>query len=373
MMKKYVYFFLFLLCAGCKPDAGVQLIDGNLFDTLLYDKQVSLVTLRNDQGMAAQITNYGARLVSLWVPGRDGAMKDVVWGYPSIGAYLSATDLYAGPIVGRYGNRLCDGKFSIGDDCYQVSVNNGKNHLHGGTNGFGMQVWEIVKANDTLAELHYFSADGEEGYPGNLSITVVYTLTKDNGLSISYAAETDKPTVVNPTSHVYFNLHGTTKESSNSHELMIHASSYTPTDSTLIPTGVVAEVAGTPMDFRRQTMVGLRMDADFQDLKYGKGYDHNFVLDKQLGEYAVAAELYEPATGIVMEVITDQPALQFYGGNFMDGVDTGKYGDKHNYRTGVALEAQNFPDAPNHKHFPSSLLNPGERYKQNTCYRFSVR
>ncbi|MDP4240728.1 MAG: aldose epimerase family protein [Bacteroidota bacterium] len=369
---------LTLFFTACKNNKNnVQLFPQSNFDTIVSGQKVSLYTLKNDKGMTAQITNYGARLVDLWVPDKNGTFKDVIWGYETIKAYLNATDLFAGPIVGRYGNRIGKGRFTLDGKSYQLTLNNHGNHLHGGVNGFYTKVWNArqfknEKGEDAL-ELTYISPSGEEGYPGNLTIKVVYALTANNELAINYKATTDSATIINPTSHVYFNLHGTSTQSTNSHILTLFADKYTPTDSLLIPTGEIATVENTPLDFRKPTTVGERIKADFTALKYGKGYDHNFILNKKAGEISLAAEVYEPATGIVMKVKTDQPAIQFYSGNFMDGKDTGKRGEKHNYRTGIALEAQNYPDAPNHPNFPSAVLKPGGTYTQTSVYAFEIK
>jgi len=366
---------VFSSCSGNKK--AVELLPQSNFDTLLNKQKVTLYTLKNENGMTAQFTNYGARLVSLWVPDKDGSFKDIVWGYESIKAYLSATDLFAGPIVGRYGNRIGKGQFMLDGKPYQLTLNNNGNQLHGGANGFFTKVWtgrqfKNEKGEDAL-EMSYLSPSGEEGYPGNLNIKVIYTITANNELAINYEATTDSTTVLNPTSHTYFNLHGTSAKSTNSHILTINADKYTPTDSFLIPTGELTDVTNTPLDFRKPSAVGQRIEANFTPLKYGKGYDHNFVLNKKAGEIKQAAEVFEPSTGIVMKVITDQPGIQFYSGNFMDGVDTGKRGEKHNYRTGIALETQNFPDAPNHANFPTAELKQGETYKQTCIYAFEIK
>ena len=379
-MKKTLLLFLILVFvfSACNSNKkSSQVFPQNNFDTIFGGKKVSIYTLKNANGMTAQITNYGARLVDLWVPDKDGKFQDVVWGFEKISGYLNANDLYAGPIVGRYGNRIGKGKFSIDGKAYQLTLNNHGNQLHGGAKGFFTKVWNArlfknEKGEDAL-ELSYLSPAGEEGYPGNLTIKVIYAITANNELSINYQATTDSTTIINPTSHVYFNLHGTTAQSSNSHIVTINADKYTPTDSLLIPTGEIASVENTPLDFRKPTAVGKRIKMDFLALKYGKGYDHNYVLNKKAGEISLAAEVYEPTTGIVMKVSTDQPAIQFYSGNFMDGQDTGKRGDKHNYRTGIALEAQNYPDAPNHANFPTAVLKPGETYKQTTIYAFETK
>ncbi len=380
-MKKLFFLLVILLSmitTSCKNNKiTVQLLPESNFDTTLVNQKVSLYTLKNANGLTAQFTNYGARLVDLWVPDKDGNFQDVIWGYQSIKNYLNATDFFAGPIVGRYGNRIGKGQFSLDGKSYQLTLNNNGNQLHGGAKGFFTKVWNANqfkndKGEDAL-EMNYLSPDGEEGYPGNLSIKVTYTLTNDNKLAINYEATCDSATIINPTSHVYFNLHGTTEQSTNSHILTIYADRYTPTDSLLIPTGELVFLDNTPLDFRKPTAIGERINDDFQALKFGQGYDHNFVLNKQFGEMKLAAEVYEPATGIDMKVITDQPGLQFYSGNFMDGIDVGKRGERHYYRSGIALEAQNFPDAPNHPNFPSSVLKPGEKYLQTTVYEFSVK
>jgi len=362
-------------CTNSKKTA--QVFPDKNFDTIVGNKKVSVYTLKNANGMTAQVTNYGARLVDLWVPDKEGNFKDVIWGFENIKGYLNATDMFAGPIVGRYGNRIGKGQFTLDGKAYQLTLNNNGHHLHGGINGFYKKVWDARsfkndKGEDAV-ELTYLSPAGEEGYPGNLTIKVTYAITANNELSINYSATTDAATIINPTSHAYFNLHGTTAQSSNSHIVTIFANKYTPTDSLLIPTGEIATVENTPLDFRKPTAVGERIKADFMALKYGKGYDHNFVLNKKAGEISLAAEVYEPATGIVMKVSTDQPAIQFYSGNFMDGKDTGKRGDKHDYRTGIALEAQNYPDAPNHANFPTAVLKPGETYKQVSIYAFEIK
>jgi len=369
---------LTLVLSACTSSLKTaQIFPQSNFDTIVNNKKVSIYTLKNANGMTAQVTNYGARLVDLSVPDKDGNFQDVVWGFEKISGYLNATDLFAGPIVGRYGNRIGKGQFTIDGKPYQLTLNNNGNHLHGGLDGFYKKVWDARsfkndKGEEAL-ELSYLSPAGEEGYPGNLKIKVIYAITASNELTINYEATTDAATIINPTSHVYFNLHGNSAQSSNSHILTLFADKYTPTDSLLIPTGEIATVENTPLDFRKPTAVGERIKADFVALKYGKGYDHNFVLNKKAGEVSLAAEVLEPATGIIMKVSTDQPAIQFYSGNFMDGKDTGKRGDKHNYRTGIALEAQNYPDAPNHANFPTAILKPGATYKQTTIYSFEVK
>lgn len=379
-MKKIIFsiFAIAIIFSACNQNTKqATLLPASNFDTTLLNKKVTLYTLKNENGTTAQITNYGARIVALWVADKSGEFKDVVWGFETIADYLKATDKYAGPVVGRYGNRIGKGQFTLEEKNYQLTLNNNGNQLHGGPGGFYTKVWDARQFknanNEDALELIYLSPAGEEGYPGNMTITVTYTLTKNNELAIDYLAKTDSTTILNPTSHCYFNLHGTTAQSTNSHILTIFADKYTPTDSLLIPTGEIADLTGTPLDFRKPTAIGERIETDFLALKYGKGYDHNYVLNKKSGEITLAAEVYEPATGIVMTVTTNQPAIQFYSGNFMDGVDKGKRGDAHNFRCGIALETQNFPDAPNHSNFPSSVLKAGETYKHSCVYGFSVK
>lgn len=351
--------------------------DQTSFDTLINGKQNHLYTLRNTE-MAVQITNYGGRIVSLIVPDKHGAPTDIVWGFEKIEDYLKAEDVYAGPLVGRYGNRIALGKFSLNESDYQLSINNAPNHLHGGNEGFWDKMWDgkLLKnknGEDSLV-LSYFSPHGEDGYPGNVMTQVAYTLKRDNKLQIDYTATTDQPTPYNPTIHPYFNLHGTTSKSINSHYLQINASHYTPTDSVLIPTGEIASVEGTPADFRTPHRIGERINADKNNIiKYGGGgYDINFVLDKSDTEVSYAATLSEPENGIAMDILTDQPGLQFYSGGCMNGTDIGKRGELHCRYSGLALETQHFPDSPNHPNFPNTILKPGETYRHTVIFRFYV-
>ena len=366
-----------ILFVACTDSSQIGLLPEKAFLKEIDGKQNTIYTLAGKGGMTAQITNYGARTVALWVPASDGTYKDVIWGYDSIDDYLNASDKYSGPIVGRYGNRVGNGKFSIDGTEYQLSLNENGNQLHGGYGGFSTRMWDAVQRTDSIGnpslEMTYFSPDCEEGYPGNLTIKVTYTVTENNEFMIDYEAETDAPTVVNPTSHIYFNLHGTSAKSTDSHLLTIYADSFTPTDSELIPTGEILHVKGTPMDFRKATAIGAGMDRkDFEAIRIGGGYDHNWCLDKG-SDFGLAAELYEPETGIEMKIYTDQPGLQFYAGQGMNGKDIGKRGEIHTIRSGIALETQNYPDAPNHPEFPSAALRPGEKYKQHTVYHFITR
>lgn len=360
--------------------SNIKLVNPDNFNTKIGGKQVNLFTLKNRNGMVAQITNFGGRIVNLWVPNKNNQFDDVVTGFNTIGEYQNSKEVYFGALIGRYGNRIAQGTFSLGGKQYQLAKNNGVNHLHGGPKGFHNVVWDARSfknsQNEDALELKYLSPDGEEGYPGNLSVTVTYTLTDENELKIEYKATTDKPTVVNLTHHSFFNLHGFNSGNSktiNTHVLQLNAPNYTPTITGLIPTGVIAQVAGTPMDFTKPTAIGDRVNENFQDLAFGKGYDHNWILNKGGDKISEAATFFEPETGISMAVFTDQPAVQFYGGNFFNGTATGKYGEVYTHRSSFALETQHFPDSPNHPNFPTTELKPGETYSHICIYKFSVR
>ena len=330
---------------------------------------VEIYALRNGK-IEAAITTYGGIVVSLQVPDRKGNMYDVVLGYDSLSQYVS-NNAYFGAIVGRYANRIAHGSFLLEGKTYSVPKNNGDNSLHGGTRGFDKVVWKAKPIKDGI-ELSYVSRDGEQGYPGTLTTTVRYTLN-DDGLRIEYSATTNKPTVVNLTNHSYFNLAGQGKGTILQQQLKIHASRFTPVDSTLIPTGELRSVEGTAFDFRALTPIGERIDADEDQLHKGKGYDHNWILDKSQGKLSEAAELYDPGTGRVLQVLTTELGLQFYSGNFLDGTIVGKQGRTYEHRSGLCLETQHFPDSPNHPNFPSTELKPGKRYRSVTAFKFSVR
>jgi aldose 1-epimerase len=335
---------------------------------------VQLYTLTNAKGMKAQVMSYGAIVTSLTVPDKSGKMADIVLGYDNLNGYVRNSP-YFGAIVGRYGNRIGKGKFTIDGKEYSVTVNDGANTLHGGKKGFDKVVWQsekVEKPEGVGVKLTYLSKDGEEGYPGNLKATVTYMLTNNNELRIDYEATTDKPTVVNLTHHGYFNLTGMQRDIL-AHELKINADKYTPVDSGLIPTGELANVEGTPFDFRKSTAIGTRINADNPQLKFGKGYDHNWVLNKKDAEMTVAAEVYEPTSGRLMTVSTTEPGIQFYTGNFLDGTITGKGGTAYKTRFALCLETQHYPDSPNKPSFPTTLLKPGQTYKTTTIYRFSTK
>ncbi|MDQ3686326.1 MAG: galactose mutarotase [Acidobacteriota bacterium] len=333
---------------------------------------VDLYTLTNDKGVEAKITNYGAVWVSMKVPDRRGKSADVVLGYDTLEEYLNDRS-HLGGIVGRFANRIAKGKFSLGGVEYDLVKNNGENHLHGGTKGFDRVVWQAkeVGGRDSPAlQLTYVSKDGEEHYPGNMSVTVVYTLTNNNELKIDYAATTDKETIVNLTNHTYFNLAGA--GDILNHEMMINADRFTPADATQIPTGEIRSVKGTPLDFTQPTRIGARIDDNYEQIVLGKGYDHNWVLNKKDNSLTLAARVYEPTSGRVLEVSTTEPGVQFYSGNYLTGVK-GKGGRAHERRHGFCLETQHFPDSPNKPNFPTTILKPGGRYTQTTVFKFSAK
>lgn len=353
--------------------SAVHIPDSAGFSANVGGKVVGLYVLKNSSGAQVAITNYGGRVVSLLVPDKNNEFKDVVLGYDQLKSYQKKGEPFFGALIGRYGNRIAKGKFTLDGKSYQLELNDGINTLHGGFNGFWNQVWDAKKVNDHTLELAYFSKDGEAGYPGNLTVKVTYELNDDNELKISYEATTDKNTVVNLTNHAYFNLNGAGDSTITDHLLAIHADGYTPVDSTLIPTGKIDPVAGTPFDFNTPTLIGQRINTDDQQLKYGKGYDHNYVLRKGKG-LQKAATVVSPKTGIVMDVLTEEPGLQFYSGNFLTGEDKdGKGGISYPHRSAFCLETQHFPDAPNQPSFATTTLKPGETYKTVTVYRFSVQ
>ena len=348
-------------------------IEKQSFGMTSNGERVELYTLTNVNGLEARIMTYGGIVVSLKIPDRNGNLGDVVLGYDALDAYLK-NNPYFGAIIGRYGNRIGKATFSLNRKSYALSKNNGENMLHGGNKGFDKVVWKAREANTRNGvglSLTYLSKDGEEGFPGNLAVTVVYTLTNTNALRIDYSATTDKTTVINLTHHSYFNLAG--EGDILKHELMINAGRFTPVDSGLIPTGELRLVKGTPMDFTEPTAIGARIDQQDEQLRFGKGYDHNWVLNKSPGALALAARVYEPGSGRVMEIRSTEPGIQFYSGNFLDGSITGKGGRVYKLRNGFCLEPQHFPDSPNKPAFPSTVLRPGERYKTTTIFKFSIK
>jgi aldose 1-epimerase len=347
------------------------------FGTTDRGEAVSLYTLKNAHGMEARVLDYGGIIVSLQVPDRDGRLDDVVLGFDSLPDYQRGSP-YFGAIVGRYGNRIARGRFTLDGRTYTLATNNGPNHLHGGVRGFDKVVWSVTpfaRGDSVGLVLAYTSRDGEEGYPGTLQATVTYTLTNANELIFDYHATTDRATPVNLTQHSYFNLAGDGKGDILGHVVTLHADRFTPVDSTLIPTGEIRSVAGTPFDFRTPAAIGARIAQDDEQLRYGRGYDHNFVLNKtgDARTPEAAARVYEPTSGRVMEIATTEPGLQFYSGNFLDGTLRGKHGVVYRHRYGFAMETQHFPDSPNQPAFPTTILRPGDVYRSRTIYRFGVR
>ena len=336
---------------------------------------VDIFTLTNNLGMQAKITNYGAIVVSLTAPDRTGKMDDVVLGLNDLDSYLKGHP-YFGAIVGRYGNRIAKGRFTLDGVEYKLAVNNGENHLHGGIKGFDKVVWTAKETRTKMGpalSLTYISKDGEEGYPGTVTATVVYTLTNNNELKLDYTVTTDKDTVTNLTHHSYFNLAGEGNGDILSHILTLNAARFTPTDAGSIPTGELKAVAGTPFDFLKPTVIGKRIDQQDQQLQFGSGYDHNFIVNGKAGTLRSAAIVYEPTSGRVLEVWTTEPGVQFYTGNFLDGTLTGKSGKVYQKRFGFCLETQHYPDSPNHPAFPTTTLKKGATYRSTTVYRFKVK
>jgi aldose 1-epimerase len=351
------------------------MVEKKSFGKLVDGAEVFSYTLKNAKGMEAKIITYGAAVVSLTAPDRIGKFADVILGYDNIEGYV-ADKAYLGAIVGRYGNRIGKGKFTLEGKEYHVSINDGENTLHGGIQGFNKKIWSVTGYESTnkgsSLTLKYISADGEEGFPGKVELTVVYTLTNENALSINYTGTTDKTTILNPTNHTYFNLTADPNNTVLDHELMIDADSFTPVDSKLITTGKIESVTNTPMDFRKAKKIGKDIEADFDQLKLGGGYDHNWVLNKHKEEVSKCAEVYEPKSGRVMDVYTNEPGVQFYSANFLNGVK-GKNGVIYNKRTALCLETQCYPDSPNKPEWPSVVLTPDKVYHQTTIYKFSSK
>ncbi len=389
-IKNNIFFILLIAFAACQnnstmnntsntdstkndADTTTQLIpSAKDFQSTIDEKQTDLYVLKNGN-MQVAITNYGARIVSIIVPDKNGNPTDVSVGYDAVKPYSEGGDTYFGAIVGRYGNRIAKGKFKLDEKEYTLATNNAPNHLHGGNKGFSRVVWDAQPQNDSTLILTYLSKDGEEGYPGNLTSKVIYTVLSNNKLKIDYEATTDKNTVLNLTNHTYFNLNGQGSETILNHAVMINADRYTPVDSTLIPTGKFEAVKGTPLDFRTPTAIGIRVnDTSNQQVKFGHGYDHNFVLNTKGNLNEKAAEVISDQSGIVMDVYTKEPGLQFYVGNFMNGSHTIKGGKKDDYRTAFCMETQHYPDSPNQPNFPTTELKPGQQYQTTTIYAFTV-
>lgn len=351
--------------SGLQVDDFCKQVDG---------KNTSLCILTNKNGAELTVTNYGARIVSLMVPDKSGKLTDVVTGHNSIDEYLNSQEPYFGAVCGRYGNRIAKGRFVLdGIEYNKLAINNGPNNLHGGIKGFNAQVWDVKQTDEQTVVLNYVSPDGEEGFPGELKVTVTYHLTDKNEVEISYKATTDKPTVANLTNHSYFNLSGAGDPYVGDHLLMINADYYLPTDETAIPYGPKAKVEGTPMDFRTLQPVGSRINEDFEQLVFGNGYDHTYILNKEGNELSFCARCLSPKTGIVMEVYTTEPGVQLYTGNWMTGHFSGKNRQRYPSRSALCLETQHFPDSPNRPEYPSTVIRPGETFISKTIYKFAVQ
>ena len=377
-MKQLFYGFAAIAMAAltaCGAADNVKLVDARNFESTIDGKQVALYTLKSETGMTMQVTNFGGHVVSLWTPDKNGTMGDVVLGHNTLKEYVDFQgERFIGCVVGRYANRIAKGEFTIDSITYHVPLNNNGQSLHGGLKGLDQVVWDVDSVGTDMIQLSILSPDGAEGYPGNLKVTMTYALTPDNEFKITYRATTDKPTVVNLSHHGFFNLKGECAGTINDHLLTSNADYITPVDSVLIPTGELMPVAGTPFDFNSPTAIGDRVNDDNEQLRCGNGYDHNWVLRRSTADdVELAATVYEPTSGRVMEVYTNQPGLQFYGGNFFDGNGIGKCGDTFKYREAIALETQKFPDGPNQPQFPSVRLNPDEEYYHVCIYKFSVK
>jgi len=363
-----------LLASGCRSKTGATpIMQRQSFGRAPSGEEVSLFTLTNGHGMQARITTYGAALEALTVPDRNGKLGDVVLGYDDLGGYIKDKSFF-GATIGRYANRITQGKFRLNGTVYKLPVNDGANHLHGGPEGFNKVVWSAKDASQTCApalQLTYISKNGEEGYPGELTVQVTYTLTSQNELKIDYVATANnKDTVLNLTNHSYFNLAGA--GDILHHRLVIYANRFTPVDATQIPTGELRSVKGTPFDFTVATAIGTRIQQNDQQLEFGRGYDHNWVLNGRTGVLHLAAQVYDPDSGRLLEISTTEPGVQFYSGNFLDGTVHGKGDNGYGYRSGFCLETQHFPDSPNKPEFPSTVLKAGEQYRSETIYKFGI-
>lgn len=374
-MKKIVILLAVTLSLASCQTANDKITKSGLnpskFETNVDGKDVALYTLVNDNGCEACITNYGGRIVSLMVPDKNGKMTDVVLGHASIEDYIKIDGNF-GALIGRYGNRINKGHFSIDSIDYQLPQNNFGHCLHGGPKGFHHSVWDVSQMNDSTLQLSLFSPDGEAGFPGNINVEVTYTLTHDNALDISYKATTDKPTILNLTNHSYFNLSGNPEQDILDEMAWFDADGFTPIDSTFMTSGEILPVAGTPFDFTTPKTIGRDINAQDEQLINGRGYDHNMVLTATRDIALPAAFIADSMTGIKMEVYTDEPGIQFYVGNFLDGTVQGKNGIAYPHRSAVCLESQHFPDSPNKANWPSVIVRPGETYKSNCKYRFTT-
>ena len=369
-----VTLFVVLVIVSCGHKKYNSVIAPDAFNKIVDGKQVELFTLRNKIGMEMTVTNYGGRIVSLLVPDRSGKFEDIVLGYDSLSGYLTNNEQYFGAAIGRYGNRIANGQFKLDNIDYKLAINNPPNSLHGGVKGFSRKVWDAVKKNDNEVELTLVSPDMEDGFPGELKVMMIYRLTDKNEVGIYYSAKTSKPTVINLTNHTYFNLHGAGNGDILDHSLFINANKFTPVSQVLIPTGEYYPVKGTPFDFTTSTLIGARINDANEQLKFGMGYDHNFVLNKTFGEkVSLAATVSDQLSGRFMEIFTNEPGIQFYCGNFLKGKEIGKKGKPYNFRSGLCLETQHFPDSPNHPEFPTVVLKPGDIYSSACVYRFGIK
>ncbi len=383
--KVCLFLFISIFILSCSKKGGKQnskklitaeykMVNLDNFRTTIDDKNVELYNLKNANGLVVQITNYGGKIVSIIVPDRNGNFDDIVTGYDNIEKYVKGDNSF-GAIIGRYGNRIANGKFELDGKEYELAKNSGDNHIHGGRKNFSNTVWEVIdeKSDQRKLSLHYLSKDEEEGYPGNLDVRVVYTLTDNNELIIDYYATTDKATVVNLTNHSYFNLAGGDFEPIYEHELQITAKQFVPGRKDLIPLGALWNVESTPMDFNKSTPIGKRINEDYEQLKIGGGYDHTYVLNNEKGALLKYAEVYDPKTGRVMECRTTEPGVQLYTANHFNGSQVGKNGISYQKQCAFCLETQHYPDSPNQQQFPSTVLTPDEFYKTTTIYKFGTR
>lgn len=383
-MKNIFYLAIALCLFSCNnkqqnpqqvEESGINLLPDSAFTKTVDGREIKLYTLDSGNGLVMQVCNFGGRVISLWTPDKEGKYEDVVLGHDNIDKYINYEgERFLGPVVGRYANRIAKGKFTLDGVTYQLPLNNNGQTLHGGSDSFDMKIWDVDSISRNEIHLSYISPDGEQGFPGTVNVKMVYTLTPDNEFKITYRATTDKPTHINLSHHSLFNLKGVGNGSITDNLLCINANNITPVDTVLIPTGKMSLVEGTPFDFRTPTSIGARINADDEQLKNGLGYDHNWVVDRKTEEgVELMASLYDPTSGRIMEVWSDQPGIQFYSGNFLDGKVIGKYGKSHNFREAVALETQKFPDTPNQPQFPSTRLNLGEEYKQVCVYKFLLK
>ncbi|ULC58031.1 galactose mutarotase [Flaviramulus sp. BrNp1-15] len=391
-LKPVLYFLAFTLfaslniqCKESKKDKTSEMPENIVEDKLVIEKSefgktedgtaIEQYTLINANGVEMNVITYGGRITSLKVPNKEGKLENVVLGFDNIEDYQKDNPFF-GALIGRFGNRIAKGKFTLEGVEYTLATNDGSNHLHGGVNGFDRVVWTATpiegKENSSL-KLTYMSKDGEEGYPGNLNVSVIYKLTKDNAVEVTYEATTDKATVLNLTQHAYFNLTGDFSKDILNHDVVIDADAYLPVDATLIPTGEIRKVEGTPFDFNSAKKIGKEINVDNEQLKRGQGYDHCWVLNGEKGNMRFVASAYDETSGRFMEILSEEPAIQFYTGNFLDGTLPMPNGGNYDHRTGFCLETQHYPDSPNQKDFPSTVLKPGETYSTKTIFKFSTK